>query len=183
MSTKVCLNCLEQVMGDLKCGRCRIARYCNKECQVNHWKVHKNICEESNHEDATKKLGMKAANASLQGDNHKAKKLYTKLVDICTRTLGENHPYTLSAMSDLANNYSNLGQHAEAEKLQKQCHCKILLKLKQLSCLLRRAQLLPDLMASNCMQRTDIYFTSSSRLIQISEPMNTVAVLRTAVSL
>ena len=124
MSTKVCLNCLEQVVGDLKCGRCRIARYCNKECQVNHWKVHKNICEESNHEDATRKLAMKATNAALQGDHHKAKKLYTKLVDIWTRTLGENHPYTLSAMNDLASTYSNLGQHAEAEKLQKQCQGK-----------------------------------------------------------
>jgi hypothetical protein len=30
--------------GNLKCGKCNKVNYCNKTCQVAHWKTHKNIC-------------------------------------------------------------------------------------------------------------------------------------------
>ena len=29
---------------DLKCALCRVARYCNRDCQTNHWKDHKAHC-------------------------------------------------------------------------------------------------------------------------------------------
>ena len=28
----------------MKCGRCTRAKYCNRECQTSHWKVHKRDC-------------------------------------------------------------------------------------------------------------------------------------------
>ena len=28
------------------CGRCRLVKYCGKECQKKHWKRHKNICKD-----------------------------------------------------------------------------------------------------------------------------------------
>lgn len=30
--------------GELKCGRCLLASYCSKECQVSCWKEHKKVC-------------------------------------------------------------------------------------------------------------------------------------------
>ena len=32
-----------------KCGRCKDAYYCSKECQVEHWKLHKKECPEMKH--------------------------------------------------------------------------------------------------------------------------------------
>lgn len=28
-----------------KCGRCKIARYCNRKCQQTHWSAHKQHCQ------------------------------------------------------------------------------------------------------------------------------------------
>lgn len=30
--------------GIYTCGRCKLARYCSKECQVSNWKYHKITC-------------------------------------------------------------------------------------------------------------------------------------------
>jgi hypothetical protein len=63
-----CLCCLKEVEGLLGCSRCLTARYCDKECQVKHWPVHKNSCRDSNDtEDSTEKLQMKARNHLNQG--------------------------------------------------------------------------------------------------------------------
>lgn len=41
----VCYNCHAQKdSGLLKCSKCKIASYCNKECQKAHWKEHKEEC-------------------------------------------------------------------------------------------------------------------------------------------
>src|SRR5258708_3387937 len=39
-----CDNCREALANPMVCGRCKVAPYCNKECQKSHWKTHKQIC-------------------------------------------------------------------------------------------------------------------------------------------
>ena len=39
-----CLTCNKN--GILKCGRCKKAYYCSKDCQRKHWKMHKIKCKE-----------------------------------------------------------------------------------------------------------------------------------------
>jgi hypothetical protein len=64
-----CLNCLKEVEGCSRCSKCRTALYCNRACQLNHWPVHKNICQDSNNaEDNNEKLEMKAMNHFKQGN-------------------------------------------------------------------------------------------------------------------
>jgi hypothetical protein len=66
-----CLFCLQEVVGCSRCSRCETALYCDRECQVKHWPVHKNICMSSNDtEDSNDKLDMKALNHSKQGLNY-----------------------------------------------------------------------------------------------------------------
>ena len=63
-----CLFCLQEVVGCSRCSRCETALYCDRECQVKHWPVHKNNCMSSNDtEDSNDKLDMKALNHSKQG--------------------------------------------------------------------------------------------------------------------
>jgi len=38
-----CSSCGSQC-GNLKCGKCGSVYYCNRSCQVAHWKIHKNQC-------------------------------------------------------------------------------------------------------------------------------------------
>ena len=63
-----CLCCLKEVEGLQGCSRCGTARYCGKACQLKHWPVHKNNCQDSNDtEDSNEKLHLKAKNHSNQG--------------------------------------------------------------------------------------------------------------------
>jgi len=39
-----CAVCAKQ--SNLKCSQCLLACYCSKECQANHWKVHKKYCSD-----------------------------------------------------------------------------------------------------------------------------------------
>ena len=67
-STRNCLYCLKEVKGQSRCSQCRTALYCNRECQLKHWPVHKNICTDSNNaESSDEKLDMKAFNHFNQG--------------------------------------------------------------------------------------------------------------------
>jgi len=69
-SSRHCLYCLKAVKGSMRCSKCRTALYCNRECQVKHWPMHKNICRDSNDaEDSDEKLKMKADNHSKQGNS------------------------------------------------------------------------------------------------------------------
>ena len=64
-----CLYCLQVVKGSMRCTRCETALYCGRECQVKHWPVHKNSCEDSNDSgDSDKKLQKKAENYLNQGN-------------------------------------------------------------------------------------------------------------------
>ena len=40
-----CGSCGSQC-GNLKCGKCGSVYYCNRSCQVSHWKTHKNDCKD-----------------------------------------------------------------------------------------------------------------------------------------
>ena len=42
---KLCWNCFAAAEELKKCSKCRIARYCGKNCQVQDWKVHKVLHE------------------------------------------------------------------------------------------------------------------------------------------
>jgi hypothetical protein len=65
-----CLCCLKEVEGCSRCSQCRTALYCDRDCQLKHWPVHKNICQDSNNaENSAEKLDMKARNHLKQGNN------------------------------------------------------------------------------------------------------------------
>ena len=66
-SNRNCLCCLKIVKGSSRCSKCRTALYCNRECQLKHWPMHKNICQDSNADDSDEKLCMKAENHFTQG--------------------------------------------------------------------------------------------------------------------
>jgi len=75
-SHRHCLYCLKVVKGSMRCSKCRTALYCNRECQLKHWPVHKNICQDSNAEDSDQKLYKKAENNSTQGNSIYIYKIY-----------------------------------------------------------------------------------------------------------
>ena len=39
-----CDNCNKKIINILQCSKCKFSRYCNKECQKNHWITHKKQC-------------------------------------------------------------------------------------------------------------------------------------------
>lgn len=45
-----CAKCHKVGVDTLRCGKCRVANYCSRDCQVAHWKMHKAQC---NAHDAT----------------------------------------------------------------------------------------------------------------------------------
>jgi len=51
-----CLCCLKEVERSQGCSRCGAARYCGRECQLKHWPVHKNSCQNSNSDDIDEKV-------------------------------------------------------------------------------------------------------------------------------
>ena len=69
-SSRNCLYCLKAVEGSMRCSQCRTALYCNRDCQLKHWPVHKNSCQDSNTENNDdQKLYMKARNHLNQGNS------------------------------------------------------------------------------------------------------------------
>ena len=42
-----CSGCMKQVDGDklMSCSACFKAKYCSRECQKKHWKIHKQVCK------------------------------------------------------------------------------------------------------------------------------------------
>ncbi|KAJ7451209.1 ectomycorrhiza-upregulated zf-MYND domain-containing protein [Mycena galericulata] len=46
MSASFCTSChMDRDAGDLKsCSKCSTVHYCSKECQTEHWKIHKPMC-------------------------------------------------------------------------------------------------------------------------------------------
>lgn len=44
MNRKICATCNKEP-ADSKCGVCGVVYYCNRECQRNHWAIHKPMCK------------------------------------------------------------------------------------------------------------------------------------------
>jgi hypothetical protein len=42
-----CQNCGEYRSSMNRCGKCKVASYCSRECQVSHWKLHKERCRQT----------------------------------------------------------------------------------------------------------------------------------------
>ncbi|ORY66277.1 uncharacterized protein BCR38DRAFT_408232 [Pseudomassariella vexata] len=42
---KRCLTCENDEGALLRCSRCNVARYCNKECQRQDWRLHQGVCK------------------------------------------------------------------------------------------------------------------------------------------
>ncbi len=53
-----CDNC-QQIKKIKTCAWCKKAYYCSKECQVQHWKVHKKLCKKKKKEENNKKEGIR----------------------------------------------------------------------------------------------------------------------------
>ncbi|KAI1090424.1 hypothetical protein F5B19DRAFT_494476 [Rostrohypoxylon terebratum] len=45
MSSNACLSCRDFESNLFRCTRCKMARYCSKDCQRYDWMVHKRVCE------------------------------------------------------------------------------------------------------------------------------------------
>ena len=45
-TSKQCGSC-NNPNSKLKCSKCKLIYYCNRECQVKHWKEHKLICKKN----------------------------------------------------------------------------------------------------------------------------------------
>jgi len=41
---RLCHNCGKEGTNLCKCSKCKIAYYCERKCQINHWNEHKNTC-------------------------------------------------------------------------------------------------------------------------------------------
>ena len=66
---------------------------------------------EGDHEKVGRLLGE-------QGYDGEAEKFQIHILDVKSRTFGEEHPDTISVIGDLANTYESLGKYADAERLQ-----------------------------------------------------------------
>jgi len=118
-NNNVCLSCLKQVDRSKRCGKCKTALYCSKECQAAHWSVHKNICEDSNGVNSFLNLHSKAKNHLEQGNYVKSEKLYSKLLERVRKP--DPDQLMLDIMNDLAITYLYQSKVKEAESLFKEC--------------------------------------------------------------
>ena len=56
-AARVCKNCGKEASKMQKCSRCRLVRYCSRDCQLADWKEHKKSCKKA----AARKKGGKGS--------------------------------------------------------------------------------------------------------------------------
>jgi hypothetical protein len=92
-----CCQSNEDMSPLLTCSGCNTARYCNKECQKNHWKVHKILCNRARK--------FREEGAAVYGGNfidyvdrwrNQHEKLICSLARIRVGSLSETHALILS---------------------------------------------------------------------------------------
>ena len=42
-NVRTCASCASTA-GESTCGACKVVKYCDKECQLRHWREHKQLC-------------------------------------------------------------------------------------------------------------------------------------------
>lgn len=90
-----CFNCGEafKFENSKKCGACKSAYYCNKECQVNHWRNgHKEVCQSILKETAEVKAKLDAVEAKEAKEFKGLKEAIKALVSAPNPPLVEDHP-------------------------------------------------------------------------------------------
>jgi len=114
------MHCLVECVEDLRCSKCRTARYCSRPCQLKHWPVHKNSCTNANKTDSFDKLYAKAHNHSESGNYGKAENLLIKLL----KQAKERN----CSIGDMSNVYNDLsiammrqGKYTESEAQLRAC--------------------------------------------------------------
>ena len=103
-----CSNCLSYDKKLFACSKCLCAKYCSKQCQKNHWKLHKMICNEipyDSPETKIEKYKLKSINYDAEGNYRKAGEYLTYIYNYYIQVLGENDDKTCRALLDLASNY------------------------------------------------------------------------------
>jgi hypothetical protein len=101
-----CGKCSENLT---KCTNCKVTRYCNKSCQVNHWKDHKTVCKQrtlklSVHARAQSKLGMLSNHPfivwKLNVESARAQKPLASEMEIHEKQLSEHYSHDLQVAED-----------------------------------------------------------------------------------
>jgi len=69
VKTKVCCANCGKIGGLLLCSRCQEVSYCDRQCQLGHWKDHKAFC----HKHAVRKRDNKESDIGPQDDKNQAK--------------------------------------------------------------------------------------------------------------
>ena len=108
-----CLACLVDVTTNLKCGRCRVAHYCSRECQVNHYPIHKLICRDGNIKDKLDRYFTKAKNYESQGNDEKAEAQYIKCLALAEEmSEGKLNDYILTIATNICNAKRNQAMYS-----------------------------------------------------------------------
>jgi len=80
-----CWNCDKDLSKDApRCSKCNVARYCNRDCQVAHWKSHKAKCKEL----SASKQGVRLEHPSVMSDG-----LHRAAVSFRTGRMAESGSY------------------------------------------------------------------------------------------
>ena len=117
---KICLNCHAEVTNNLTCSRCKVGRYCNRDCQIQHYSIHKLHCIDSSSDDKIEKLVKKGENFFDQGNLIDAERIYKKAFKKLNQSEDNSdlHIYnTLSVMNNLGSIYSKTGRLIECENI------------------------------------------------------------------
>lgn len=100
LSKEVCSKCGKEGEKLLNCARCKVQKYCSKECQVADWKAHKKTCQAPEKAANADVISVKMADAGFQSLPGMSKEK--------TDRLGGMHTWTINHDAAAA---SSMGSH------------------------------------------------------------------------